>query len=116
MTTALGLLISPHLFIYDLMLLLLPLAIVWSRYPPGPGAGGRPLDGGPLLAWTAWLYIVTFWGSYLTLGELRLGAALGLPKIALQLSVPVIAGWAWLTRSSPAPPTWEHAETRGSAL
>jgi len=93
-TVALGLLISPHLYLYDLMLLLLPLAIVWSYFPHG--TAGRALDGGPLLAWTAALYVTASFGSYLSLAQLRLSAAVGLPGIAVQLSVPVIAGWAWL--------------------
>jgi len=93
-TLALGLLISPHLFLYDLMLLLLPLAIVWSYYPRGTEA--RHLDGGPLLAWTALLYGATFVGSYLTLGELFLSTAVGLPKLAVQWSTLIIAGWAWV--------------------
>jgi len=93
-TLALGLLISPHLFLYDLMLLLLPLAILWSCYPQG--TGDRLLDGGHLLFWTAALYIITFAGSYLSLAQMQLSAALGLPRMAVQLSVPVIIGWVWV--------------------
>jgi len=91
-TFALGLLISPHLYLYDLMLLLLPLAIVWSYYPHG--TSDRPLDGGPLLVWTALLYVVCFIGSYISLAQIWLGALIGLPKVALQLSVPIIVGWS----------------------
>lgn len=93
-TFALGLLISPHMYYYDLMLLLLPLAIVWSRYPTG--TRGRALDGGPLLAWTALLYLATFIGSFVTWAQLGLTVALGLPRMALQFSVPIIVGWVWL--------------------
>lgn len=92
-TFALGLLISPYLFLYDLLLLLLPLAILWSHYPRG--TGGRLLDGGPLLAWSALLYAACFAGSYLTLGQLELCKVLGFPRIAVQLSVPILVGWAW---------------------
>jgi hypothetical protein len=106
-TIALGLLISPYVFFYDSMLLLLPLAIVWSCYPQGYGAAGRPLDGGPLLAWTALLYAATFASNLLSAVQLRLSDALGFPPVAVQLSVPVIAGWAWIVarsaRSSAAP-------------
>lgn len=90
-TFALGLLISPHLYLYDLMLLLLPIAIVWSYYPSG--TQGRALDGGPLLVWTALLYAVCFFGSYLSLAELRISSLIGLPSMALQLSVPILIGW-----------------------
>ncbi len=101
-TVAMGLLISPHLFLYDLMLLLLPLAILWSHYPRG--TGDRPLDGGALLAWTAALYIVTFAGSYFSMAQQQLSLAVGLPKVAIQLSTLVIAGWAWVVaRSAPLP-------------
>ena len=92
-TVALGLLISPHLYLYDLMLLLLPLAIVWSYH--FHGTAGRPLDGGPLLAWTAVMYVAVFASSYLTLAQQKLSQAVGLPEIAVQLSVPIIAGWIW---------------------
>jgi len=93
-TFALGLLISPYLFLYDLMLLLLPLAIVWSHY--FHGTGGRALDGGPLLAWSALLYVATFFGSFLSLAQLQVAAAVGLPRVAVQLSILVIVGWVWL--------------------
>ena len=104
-TLALGLLISPYLFLYDLMLLLLPLAIVWSHYPRG--TGGRLLDGGALLVWSALLYVGCFAGSYLTLGQFELTKALGLPRIAVQLTVPITVAWAWLVsraaEHSPSP-------------
>lgn len=93
-TFALGLVISPYVFRYDLMLLLVPLAIVWSHFPQG--TAGRPLDGGPLLAWTALLYGAAFASSLLSAAQLQLSAALGLPSFAIQLSVPVILGWAWV--------------------
>ncbi len=87
-----GLLIVPYLFHYDLMLLLLPLAIVFSRLAP---IAGRPLDGGPVLAWTAAVYVAVLAGSYFTLAQLALAATLSLPAIALQIGVPVIGIWAW---------------------
>jgi len=93
-TIALGLLISPYLFHYDLMLLLLPLAIVWSHY--SAGTTDRPLDGGPLLAWTVLLYGAVFASNLISAAQLRLSEIVGLPRIAVQLSVPVIFGWAWL--------------------
>jgi hypothetical protein len=93
-TLVLGLLISPHLYLYDLMLLLLPLIIVWGHHLQG--SRGRALDGGPLLVWTAILYGVSFWGSYISLAQLRLCTLTGLPRMALQLSVPIILGWAFV--------------------
>ena len=92
-TVALGLLIVPYVFVYDLMLLLLPLAIAWSHYPHG--AGDRPLDGGTLLAWTILLFGAIFASGHLAAAQLSVCDLLGLPRMAVQLSVPVIAGWAW---------------------
>ena len=93
-TCALGLLISPHLYLYDLMLLLLPLAIVWSYYPYG--TEGRSLDGGSLLVCTALLYAACFFGSYISLAQLKLSVLTGLPAVALQMSVPIIIGWVFV--------------------
>ncbi|HZO08167.1 MAG TPA: glycosyltransferase family 87 protein, partial [Myxococcota bacterium] len=80
---ALGLLLSPHLYFYDLMLLLLPLALVWQHHPEL--RDGRPLDGGALLAWTAVLWALGFLGTPLSLAQLRLAEAIGLPGFAVQL-------------------------------
>jgi hypothetical protein len=93
-TLALGLLISAHLYLYDLMLLLLPLVIVWSYYPHG--TGDRPLDSGPLLVWTALLYTVCFFSSSISLAQLRLSILAGLPAVALQMSVPITIGWVFV--------------------
>ncbi len=92
-TVALGLLISPHLFLYDLMLLLLPLFIVCSRL--GRGTCWFRLDEGPVLAATVVLYFVAFAGSYVSGGQLDATQALGLPKIAVQFSVIVMVAWVW---------------------
>ncbi len=91
-TLALGLMISPHLMFYDLMILLLPLTIVWSHY--AQGCNGRALDGDRLLVWYALVYVAVFVGSYLSLGMLQLGPALGWPRFAVQISVPIVIGWA----------------------
>ena len=95
-TLALGLLISPHLMFYDLMILLLPLTVVWSHY--SKGAYGRALDGHRLLVWYALVYVGVFIGSYLSLAMLKLGPAFGLPRFAVQISVLIIVGWALLVR------------------
>jgi glycosyl transferase family 87 len=97
---ALGILIAPHLYWYDLMLLLLPIAIAWSHYRrPGPGVDSL-FDGGPMLAWTSALFLVAWLGSYVTLAQLRLTAWLGLPAMAIQVTVPVVAIWALAVRQS----------------
>ena len=91
-TLALGLLISPHLMVYDLMVLLFPIAIVYAAYPIKPG--GHLLDGGPLLVWTALVYGFVFVSTYSTSLMLQATTALGLPKLAVQFSVLIIVGWA----------------------
>lgn len=88
---ALGLLLSPHLFTYDLMLLLLPIGILWSHYPSG--TLGKPLDGASLLFWSALLYLVSFVGQNITIVQLKLSTLLSLPPFALQLSTLIIVGW-----------------------
>lgn len=91
-TLALGLLISPHLMVYDLMVLLLPIAIVYAAYPIKPSE--QLLDGGPLLVWTALVYGFVFVSTYSTSLMLQATSALGLPKLAVQFSVLIIVGWA----------------------
>ena len=92
-TVALGLLISPHLFLYDLMLLLLPLFIVCSRL--GKGASFYRLDNGPVLAMTVLMYFLSFAGSYCSKLQSDLTIAVGLPRIAVQFSVIVMVAWVW---------------------
>ena len=87
----LSLLLSPQLFTYDLMLLLLPLAILWGCYPRGTGE--RPLDGGLLLFWSALLYLFSFLGAYLTFLQLRVLDLAGLPQLAVQFSTLVTLAW-----------------------
>jgi hypothetical protein len=85
-------LVSPHLFTYDLMLLLLPLAIVWA-HTRGTG-GNRDLDGGPVLAATGALYVLVVVSSYLSQGQQLLTAYLGVPVTAIQLSTIALAAWS----------------------
>jgi hypothetical protein len=77
---------------YDIILLLLPFAFVWACYPKQ--IHDRPLDGGPILVWTALAYISGFLSTYVALGMLKLTEVIGLPRIALQLTVLSIVGWA----------------------
>ncbi len=58
-TFALAVIASPHLYNYDLMLLMLPLFISVARLS---GARGLPLDGGPLLCTTALVWALGLLG------------------------------------------------------
>jgi hypothetical protein len=95
-TFALGLLISPHLMTYDLLLLLLPGAIVWHHYPKL--TDGRQLDAGSLLVMTGLVYIAAFVSEHLSSAMLKLSVSLGYPACALQLSVLSIIGWVACVR------------------
>lgn len=95
---AMGFLISPHLFTYDLTLMLLPIAIVWSYHPP---VSGRPLGGGNLLFWSFLLYVFSFVGAYVSAAQLKLTVLLGVPSLALQVTTIIIAAWIWQVISGP---------------
>jgi hypothetical protein len=86
-TFAIGLIASPQLYLYDLMLLLLPFAIVWAHAP-----AGAPLGGGPVLAWSAVVWLLAFLGMPLTRAQLYVTSALGVP-FALQLATLAILAW-----------------------
>ena len=100
-TLALGLLISPHLMLYDLMALLLPIAIVTAIYAKSDRE--QRLDGGPLLVWTALMYAFAFVSTYSTDLMLEATIALGVPRLAVQLSVPIIFGWAVIAHRAAVP-------------
>ena len=51
-----------------------------------------------VLAWTGLLYVASWLSSYVTFAQLKLTGALGLPAMALQVSVPIILGWAVVIR------------------
>jgi hypothetical protein len=91
-TLAWGLLVSPHLYHYDLMLLLLPLLVVGARLRTWPDVPQRRV----LLAWTVLLCISSGLGHYVTRLQLDLCALAALPAIALQTSVVVAAVWGGL--------------------
>jgi hypothetical protein len=88
-----GLLISPHLYIYDVMLLLLPLAIVWNHFP------GRDellqADGGSLLSWSLLVWVLGAYGSVLSIGQENLTEWLEIPNVGIQVLVLVILFWGW---------------------
>jgi len=94
-TLALAVVASPHLFGYDLMLLLLPFFIVWHLYPSG--TDGRPLDGGPVLAMTALVWALALLGPALTVGQQAVTRWAFARSFALQLGVVAIVAWAWVT-------------------
>lgn len=91
-TFSLGLILSPHLFLYDLMLLLVPFAIVFHHY--SNTCPGRALDGGSLLLWSAAVWLLSFLAKPLCLGTLTLTAWAGAPAFALQLTTFAIGAWA----------------------
>ena len=95
-TFAIGLLVSPQLYLYDLMLLLLPFAIVWSHSPPG-----APLGGGPVLAWSAVVWLLAFLSTPFTRAQLYVTSALGLGPFALQLATLAILAWGVEVRPAP---------------
>jgi len=97
-TLALSTLASPHLFGYDLMLLLVPLFIVWRLYPRGTEE--RPLDGGPILGVTALGWGLALVGPALTVAQQGVSRWAFQKSIALQLDVPVTGLWIWLVYRS----------------
>ncbi len=95
-TLAWGLLVSPHLYHYDLMLLLLPLLVVAARLRAWPDSPQRRV----LLAWTALVCIASGLGHYVTRLQLELAAHAGWPALALQTSVLAVAVWGALLVSA----------------
>jgi hypothetical protein len=92
-TLGLGLIASPHLYNYDLALLLLPLFIATTSLPL---KNGVPLEGGPLLVLTAIIWALGLVGPLITALEQHVTRLLfGFPS-ALQLGVIAIAAWCFL--------------------
>jgi hypothetical protein len=89
---SLGLILTPHLFSYDLMLLVLPIVLVWNCYPSETTQ--RPLDGGLILFWTALLYVASFLSPTFTLMQLKLTSFLNLSPFAFQGVTLVILFWS----------------------
>jgi len=100
-TLAIGVVLSPHLFLYDLTLLVLPLCILMAWYPKR--APALPLDGDKLLASTAIVVVLGLVGPVLTAGMLKASVrCLGAP-VAVQLGVVAIALWAFLVARAAEP-------------
>lgn len=103
-TLAIGLIVSPHLFFYDLMILLVPFGIVLGhRCEP---ANGRLLGGGGLLVWSAIVWALALVGSPLTRVQLEATEWLTGSPFALQLSTVAILAWGftvlWLSQGAGA--------------
>jgi hypothetical protein len=90
-TLALGVIASPHLYGYDLALLALPLWIVAARTS---STSGLPLDGGPVLRASAFVWALGLLGPALALAQEHLTRRiLGVAAI-VQLGVLAIIVWA----------------------
>ena len=90
-TFAFGVIASPHLFVYDLTLLVLPLFILASRISSTDR--GLPLDGGPVLRATALVWACGLVGPVLSLVQDHVTRTLlGFPAI-VQLGVPAVLMW-----------------------
>jgi hypothetical protein len=101
-TLALSVIASPHLFGYDLMLLLLPFFVVWSSYRDG--SRGRPLDGGPLLVMSAFGWAFGLFGPVLTVAQQTFTRWVFGRPFALQIGVVAVVAWAaFVFRLSRAP-------------
>lgn len=85
-----GLIISPHLFTYDLMLLLLPFSIVWVHQKIMPSAIKTQI-----LGWTTILWILSFLGGYLSLSQLTITKLMGVNSFAIQATTIVIFVWGY---------------------
>jgi len=92
-TLAIGLLISPHLFMYDLMLLVLPMFIVIAVLRRERAEA--LLDGGEVLATTGLLYAACFVSSFIAKLMWDISQGLGLPRLSIQISIFAVVAWVW---------------------
>ncbi len=84
-----GLLISPHLFYYDLMLLLLPAAILVQHLP------WLYLRNNKILLWTTVLWTVSYLGSFISDAQVNILSYFNLMEIGFQLATPTIFYWGY---------------------
>jgi len=89
-TLAVALLVSPHLYFYDLMLLLLPAALAFEALSRRPS-----LDASPILAATSWVYYLGLPSPYLALAQQAVSRRLTGHPAALQLETLAVGLWAW---------------------
>jgi hypothetical protein len=90
-TLTFGVIASPHLFVYDLTLLVLPLFIVASRI--SGAAHGLPLDGGPTLRAAAMVWACGLVGPVLSLAQEQLTRRLFGFSAIVQVGVPAMLMW-----------------------
>jgi hypothetical protein len=88
-TLAVALLVSPHLYFYDLMLMLLPAALALAALASAETVSG------PILAATAWVYVLSLPSPYLALAQQAATRHLTGHACALQIETVAIALWAW---------------------
>ncbi|WP_125911807.1 glycosyltransferase family 87 protein [Kiloniella majae] len=79
-----GLLISPHLYYYDLMLLLLPTAIIIQYLPWLYARNSR------IILWITIAWISCYLGSQLSVLQLGIFNTLGFPEISFQFITPIL--------------------------
>jgi hypothetical protein len=97
-TIAMSLVTSPHLYHYDAMLLLLPLALLFANARSNRVQSGndRPLDGGPLLVYSATLYAALVFGPLLTHWVWDFGERTSTRGVVPQLGTCAIVLWAFV--------------------
>jgi hypothetical protein len=94
-TLAVALLVSPHLYFYDLMLMLLPAALVFAELSSPAAEDTRGPSNESIVATTAWVYFLGLPSPYLALGQQELTRALVGHPCALQLETVAVCVWAW---------------------
>lgn len=97
-----GLVATPHLFLYDASLFLLPLAIVVAWL--GSKDETQVLDGGRVLAAVGILWVALFAGPYLTDAIQDALVAMSLPPVVVQLPTLAILWLAWRLRDQARTP------------
>ncbi|KLN58980.1 hypothetical protein WH96_19990 [Kiloniella spongiae] len=110
MTFSWGILISPHLFYYDLMLLLLPISIVVQRIHYIYSKNNQ------IILWIIVLYISTYLGSQISVAQLEIMKLIKLPEISFQIITPVILYWGYLLYKVVMSPSGTLAETPAKCL
>ena len=93
-TLALGSQLCVQLFVYDLWLLVVPLWLAAAALPERARHANLPLDGGPLLGWTALVATWSFVSLPLLEGIAGALAARGLPPVAPQIGPLLLLGWS----------------------
>ena len=93
-----GLLISPHLYYYDLMLLLLPAAIVTQHLPQLYPKSPR------IILWMTLVWVACYLGSQFTSVQLKISNLLELPNIGVQFTTVIVFYFGYLLYKSVTSP------------